>query len=212
MNKKEAENITIKLIKNYPEAKCSLDFSTPFQMLVAVCLSAQCTDERVNQVTKTLFKRYSTPEDFANANVEDIEKLIYSCGFYKNKARNLVNAGKKVCEDYNGIVPDNMEELMKIPGVGRKSANVIMLEAFNKPQGIAVDTHVKRISKRIGFSNEKEPEKIEQDLLKEIPKKYWKDVNHVFIYHGRNTCKSQNPQCENCVIKDCCNYYTNLKK
>ena len=170
MNKKDIIKI-IEILKNtYPDAKCSLDFTTPFEMLVAVILSAQCTDERVNKTTPSLFSKYSTPKDFAEIDITELEILIHPCGFY------------------NGKVPQTMEELIKLPGVGRKTANVVMLEAFNKPQGIAVDTHCKRIANRIGFSNEKEPEKIEQDLLKLIPKEYYKDVNHIFIWHGRNTC------------------------
>ena len=160
------------LKKEYPDAKCSLNFTTPFEILVAVALSAQCTDERVNKVTAEIFPKYNTPEDFANLPLEDIEKMIHSCGFYRNKAKNLKLASQKILKDFNGDVPNTMEELMTIPGVGRKSANVIMLEAFNNPQGIAVDTHVKRLSNRIGFSNEKDPEKIEKDLLKILPKKY----------------------------------------
>ena len=163
MTKKEAIKIIEKLIKAYPDAKCSLDFDTPFHMLVAVCLSAQCTDERVNKTTPSLFTRFSTPKDFANADLEELETLIYPCGFYKNKAKNLKAASKKIIDDFNGEIPQTMDELITIPGVGRKSANVIMLEAFNNPQGIAVDTHCKRIANRLEFSSEKEPEKIEQD-------------------------------------------------
>lgn len=207
MKKDEAINIVEKLIKYYPDAKCSLDFTTPFEMLVAVCLSAQCTDDRVNQVTPSLFSKYNTPSDFANANISDIEKLIHSCGFYKNKAKNLKAAGQKILDDFGGQVPNNMNDLITIPGVGRKSANVIMLEAFNNPQGIAVDTHCKRIANRIGFSKQSDPSKIEQDLLKLLPKEYWKDVNHILIWHGRNTCSSQKPKCENCPIKDNCNFF-----
>ena len=206
INQKETINIVEKLIKYYPDAKCSLDFETPFQMLVAVCLSAQCTDDRVNKTTPELFKKFSTPSDFMNASLEEIEELIHPCGFYKNKAKNLKAAGAKIINDYNGQVPKTIEQLITIPGVGRKSANVIMLEAFNDPQGIAVDTHVKRIANRLGFSKKSEPEKIEKDLLKIIPKKYWKDVNHVFIWHGRNTCKSQNPKCSSCPIKEFCQF------
>ena len=209
MKKKEAIEIVEKLIKMYPDAKCSLDFNTPFEMLVAVCLSAQCTDERVNKVTPKLFNVYDTPQDFANCDLETLENLIHSCGFYKNKAKNLKAAGQKIMNDFNGEVPQTMEELITIPGVGRKSANVIMLEAFNNPQGIAVDTHAKRLANRLGFSKESEPSKIEKDLLKVIPKEYWKDVNHIFIWHGRNTCSSQNPKCDNCLLKDCCFKYNN---
>ena len=207
MNKKEAVGIVEKLIKMYPDAKCSLDFSTPFEMLVAVCLSAQCTDERVNKVTPELFKVYDTPQDFADCDLENLENLIHPCGFYKNKAKNLKSAGQKIMNDFNGEVPQTMDELITIPGVGRKSANVIMLEAFNNPQGIAVDTHAKRLANRLGFSKESEPSKIEKDLLKVIPKEYWKDVNHIFIWHGRNTCSSQNPKCDICLLKDACLKY-----
>ncbi len=192
------------LKKEYPDAKCSLNFTTPFEILVAVALSAQCTDERVNKVTAEIFPKYNTPEDFANLPLEDIEKMIHSCGFYRNKAKNLKLASQKILKDFNGDVPNTMEELMTIPGVGRKSANVIMLEAFNNPQGIAVDTHVKRLSNRIGFSNEKDPEKIEKDLLKILPKKYYSDANHILILHGRNICKAQKPNCKNCCINSLC--------
>lgn len=203
----DAEKI-IKILKEcYPDAKCSLDFETPFQMLVAVCLSAQCTDERVNKTTPELFKKYSTPEDFAKADVKDVEKIIKPCGFYKNKAKNLVNAGKVIVEKFDGEVPNDMEKLQEIPGVGRKSANVIMCEAFNDAEGIAVDTHCKRLSNRLGLSDKEEPTKIEQDLLKIIPKEYWKDVNHLLIYHGREVCIARNPKCENCKLKEFCQYY-----
>ena len=204
MNKKQAVEIFELLKKQYPDAKCSLDFNTPFEMMVAVMLSAQCTDERVNKVTAEFFPKYNTPKAFADMPLEDIENLIHSCGFYKNKAKNLKLASQKILTEFNGKVPRTMEELMSIPGVGRKSANVIMLEAFNNPQGIAVDTHAKRISNRIGFSSAKEPQKIEQDLLKLFPKKYYYDANHILIWHGRNTCKSQKPNCENCCIKHLC--------
>ncbi len=204
MNKKQAVEIFELLKKQYPDAKCSLDFNTPFEMMVAVMLSAQCTDERVNKVTAEFFPKYNTPKAFADMPLEDIENLIHSCGFYKNKAKNLKLASQKILTEFNGKVPQTMEELMSIPGVGRKSANVIMLEAFNNPQGIAVDTHAKRISNRIGFSSAKEPQKIEQDLLKLFPKEYYYDANHILIWHGRNTCKSQKPNCENCCIKHLC--------
>ncbi len=206
MNKNEAIEIVKKLKEMYPDAKCSLDFKTPFEMLVAVCLSAQCTDDRVNQVTPELFKVYNSPLDFANCDLNYLEKLIHSCGFYKNKAKNLKAAGQKIITDFNGKVPNTMNELITIPGVGRKSANVIMLEAFNNPQGIAVDTHAKRLANRLGFSKESDPSKVEQDLLKLIPKEYWKDVNHIFIWHGRNICSSQKPKCKDCLLKDFCQY------
>ena len=207
MNKKDAIKV-VEILKNtYPDAKCSLDFKTPFEMLVAVCLSAQCTDDRVNKTTPAIFARFDTPEEFANADIKELEALVHPCGFYKNKAKNLKAAGQKIVADFNGKVPNTMEELMAIPGVGRKSANVIMLEAFNMPQGIAVDTHCKRIANRLGLSNEREPSKIEQDLLKILPSEYYKDVNHIFIWHGRNTCTSQNPKCSTCPVRDYCKFY-----
>ncbi len=208
MNKKLATQIVKELIKMYPDAKCSLDFTTPFEMLVAVCLSAQCTDERVNKTTPSIFMKYKTPQDFADANIEELEVLVHPCGFYKNKSKNLKAAGRTIISEYNGEVPQSMEELIKIPGVGRKSANVIMLEAFNNPQGIAVDTHCKRIANRLGFSKESEPSKIEKDLCKYIPKEYWKDVNHILIWHGRNMCTSRNPKCEKCNLKEYCRFKT----
>lgn len=207
MNKKDAIKV-VEILKNtYPDAKCSLDFKTPFEMLVAVCLSAQCTDDRVNKTTPAIFARFDIPEEFANADIKELEALVHPCGFYKNKAKNLKAAGQKIVADFAGKVPNTMEELMAIPGVGRKSANVIMLEAFNMPQGIAVDTHCKRIANRLGLSNEREPSKIEQDLLKILPSEYYKDVNHIFIWHGRNTCTSQNPKCSTCPVRDYCKFY-----
>lgn len=206
MNKHSKEIVKI-LKERYPDAKCSLDFETPFEMLVAVMLSAQCTDERVNKTTPEIFEKYSTPEDFENINIEELEELIHPCGFYKNKAKNIKACAKMIMEKYNGEVPKTMEELIKLPGVGRKSANVVMLEAFGNAQGIAVDTHCKRISNRLGLSNEKEPEKIEKDLLKLFDKEDYKDINHLFIWHGRNTCDARKPKCEECVLKEICKTY-----
>ena len=207
MNKEKAVKI-IKILKEmYPDATCSLDFSTPFQMLVAVCLSAQCTDERVNKTTPGIFEKYRTVYYFNNLDIKILEELIHPCGFYKNKAKNLKAASKMIVEKFNGVVPDNMEDLITIPGVGRKSANVIMLEAFHNPQGIAVDTHAKRISNRIGFSSESDPLKIEQDLLKVIPKEYYYDVNHLLVWHGRKICTARNPKCQECKLKELCKEY-----
>ena len=192
------------LNKTYPDAKCSLDFETPFELLVAVILSAQCTDDRVNKVTPILFKVCSTPEEFSAIPIEDLENLIHPCGFYKNKAKNIKLTSEIIISKFDGKVPQTMEELMSLPGVGRKTANVVMLEAFNKPQGIAIDTHAKRLSNRIGLSSESDPEKIEKDLLNIIPKEYFKDINHVFMWHGRNTCTARSPKCENCTIANYC--------
>lgn len=208
--KKVAIEIIELMKKAYPDATCSLDFETPFQMVIAVMLSAQCTDERVNKTTPELFDKYGTAEKMAVADIRDLEKIIHPCGFYKNKAKNMKACSQKIIEEFGGVVPDNMEQLQSLPGVGRKSANVVMLEAFHNPQGIAVDTHAKRISNRIGFSKESDPEKIEQDLLKVIPREYYYDVNHLFVWHGRKTCDARKPNCENCTVKQYCNEYKKM--
>ena len=208
MKKNEAIKMINILKETYPDATCSLDFTTPFELVIAVMLSAQCTDERVNKVTPALFKKYNKPEDFINLNIEEIEKYIHSCGFYRNKAKNIKLCAQEIINKYNGIVPQTMEELQSLPGVGRKSANVISLEVFGIANGIAVDTHAKRISNKLGLSKEKSPDKIEQDLLKIFPKEYLKDINHLFVWHGRNTCTARNPKCDNCTIKQFCKSYT----
>ena len=200
------------LKETYPDATCSLDFETPFQMLVAVMLSAQCTDERVNKTTPTLFKRCKTIQDFADIDIKELEEIIHPCGFYKNKAKNIKLCAKQVLENFDGVVPDNMNDLQSLAGVGRKSANVVMLEVFNKPQGIAVDTHAKRVSNLIGLSDESDPVKIEQDLLKIFPNEYLKDINHLFVWHGRNTCIARKPKCDLCSVKDFCKYYKKISK
>ena len=212
MKKDEAIKILNILKQTYPDAKCSLDFTTPFEMLVAVILSAQCTDDRVNKTTPGIFCKYSTPEDFVKMPLETLEELVHPCGFYKNKAKNIKLTAEKIVNEFNGNVPDNMDDLLSLPGVGRKTAKVVMLEAFGKPQGIAVDTHANRLSNRIGFSDKDTPEKIEQDLLKLFPYEYLKDVNHILIYHGRATCTARSPKCENCSINSYCKYYKNLSK
>ncbi len=208
MNKEKAIKIIEILKQTYPDAKCSLDFTTPFEMLVAVILSAQCTDDRVNKTTPAIFEKYSTPKDFNEMPLEVLEELIHPCGFYKNKAKNIKLTAKKIEEEHNSQVPDTMEDLLSLPGVGRKTANVVMLEAFNKPQGIAVDTHAKRLSNRIGFSLEETPDKIEQDLLKIFPYEYLKDINHILIYHGRAICTARSPKCNQCSINKFCKYFT----
>lgn len=206
-SKKEAKEIVNILKKYYPEATCSLNFETPFQIVIAVMLSAQCTDERVNKTTPLLFKDYGTPEKMAKIDIKKLEEIIHPCGFYKNKAKNALDCSKKLIIDYNSIVPNNMKDLMNLPGIGRKSANVIMLEAFNDPQGIAVDTHAKRISNKIGLSNNSDPEKIEQDLLKQFDKTDWKDINHLLVWHGRYTCTARNPKCDKCPISKICDTF-----
>ena len=207
MKKSDAIKFVKILKETYPNATCSLDFKTPFQMVVAVMLSAQCTDERVNKTTPALFERCKTVQDFADIDINELEKIIHPCGFYKNKAKNIKLCAKQVLENFGGNVPDNMEDLQSLAGVGRKSANVVMLEAFNSPHGIAVDTHAKRVSNLVGLSNESDPVKIEQDLLKIFPNEYLKDINHLFVWHGRNTCVARKPKCDSCSVKNFCKYY-----
>lgn len=207
-NKNNAIKILKILKKYYPDAKCSLNFSTPFELLIATILSAQCTDERVNKTTPNLFKNYSTPKDIQAMDINELENIIHPCGFYKNKSKNIKACAHKIITDFNGNVPKTMDELISLPGVGRKTANVVMLNAFNLPQGIAVDTHAKRISNLIGLSKEEDPVKIEQDLLKIFPYEYLKDVNHLFVWHGRNICIARKPKCEICPINMYCKHYS----
>lgn len=207
MKKEDVISLVELLKKAYPDATCSLDFKTPFQMVIAVMLSAQCTDERVNKTTPALFERCKTIQDFADIDIKELEQIIHPCGFYKNKAKNIKQCAKQVLENFDGKVPDNMEDLQSLAGVGRKSANVIMLEAFGVASGIAVDTHAKRISNMIGLSKESEPTKIEQDLIKIFPKEYLKDINHLFVWHGRNTCIARKPKCENCPVNRYCKHF-----
>ena len=204
MKKSDAIILFNRLKDYYPDATCSLDYKEPFQLVVAVMLSAQCTDERVNKTTPELFSRCKTIQNFADIDINELEKIIHPCGFYKNKAKNIKLCAKQVLENFNGVVPHTMKELTSLAGVGRKSANVIMLEVFGIAEGIAVDTHAKRISNLTGLSKEKEPEKIEQDLLKTFPKECWKDLNHLLVWHGRNTCIARNPKCDTCPISDLC--------
>lgn len=212
MNKKDATQLVELLKKAYPDAACSLDFETPFQLVIAVMLSAQCTDERVNQTTPALFARCKTIQDFADIDIQELEKIIHPCGFYKNKAKNIKLCAKQVLENFHGEVPHTMEELITLAGIGRKSANVILLEVFGIAEGIAVDTHAKRISNLVGLSKQKEPEKIEQDLIRIFPKEYLKDINHLLVWHGRNTCVARKPKCNVCPINHLCKYGQTLKK
>lgn len=212
MKKTDIINFINILKQTYPDATCSLDFKNPFQITVAVMLSAQCTDERVNKTTPALFERCKTIEDFANIDIKELEEIIHPCGFYKNKAKNIKECAKMVLTKFNGEVPHTMDELLTLPGIGRKSANVILLEAFGIAKGIAVDTHAKRVSNRMGLSLETDPEKIEQDLLKIFPKEYLKDINHLFVWHGRKTCDSRKPLCDTCTVKQFCKYYLKSSK
>lgn len=192
------------LRKTYPNAHSTLVFKTPLQILVATILAAQCTDERVNKITPGLFKKYKTVSDFAKAKQSILEKEIYSTGFYRQKAKNIIALAKKILNEFSANVPDNMEDLISLPGVARKTANIVLSSAFEKAEGIAVDTHVKRLSQRLGFSKQDNPEKIEQDLMGEVPKKYWLRFNYLLVDHGRAICQARKPNCPACVINRFC--------
>lgn len=187
------------------EYKCYLNHETPWQLLIAVILSAQCTDARVNIVTKDLFEKYKTLEDFANADLVELEKDIHSTGFYKNKARNIILCAEKLVREYGGEVPQTLEELTGLAGVGRKTANVIRGNIYHEPS-VVVDTHVKRISRKLGFTTEEDPEKIEYDLMRILPKDHWILYNIQIITHGRGVCTARNPGCSQCFLKELCKH------
>lgn len=190
----------------YPNAKAGLDFTTPFELLIATILSAQCTDVRVNKVTAVLFKEHNTPKTILDLGVDGLSKYIKSCGLYKTKSKNIINTCNVLYHDYDSKVPDTIDELMKLPGVGRKTANVVVSNAFGTP-AIAVDTHVFRVTNRIGIVNEKDVLSTEMALMQEIPRDRWSKSHHLFIWHGRNLCKARNPRCEECILNDRCKFY-----
>ncbi len=200
---KEIFNCLNKIITN---PKCELNFKNNYELLVAVCLSAQCTDKRVNQTTPKLFEKYPTVYDLANASLSDIMSIIKPCGCYKNKAQNLKLACTDIVKKFNGQVPDNLEDLMTLRGVGRKTANVVLAEAFSKPT-IAVDTHVFRVANRLGLANSKTVDGVEKALMAGFDQKDWVKLHHTLILFGRYYCKAKNPQCENCELKKYCKYY-----
>jgi len=204
MPKGKAYAVFSQLQAAYPDAHCALDHNTPFQLAAATILSAQCTDERVNQVTPALFAQYPTPETLAVAAQEDVEALIRPTGFFRNKAKNLVGMARTLVAHHDGQLPDRMDDLVKLPGVGRKTANVLLGNAFGKNEGVVVDTHVKRLSGRLGWSQQDTPERIERDLMALFPKELWTDLSHVLIFHGRQVCGARKPQCAVCpVAADC---------
>jgi len=188
----------------YPGAHCELDFKNPLQLLIATILSAQCTDKRVNMVTPALFKKYRTAADYAKAAPADLESAIKSTGFFRNKAKSIRAAAAKMVECYGGKVPETMEQLRELPGVGRKTANVVLGNAFGKNDGIVVDTHVARLSQRLRLTREVDPEKIERDLMKLVPRQHWTDWSHWLIWHGRRRCFARKPDCANCEILRLC--------
>ena len=190
--------------KAYFRSYTALEFKNPFQILVATILSAQCTDAKVNQITPSLFRKYKTAADFARADQKVLEKEIRPTGFFRNKSKNIINASKRIVEDFAGEVPDNMEDLISLSGVARKTANIVLSSGFKKAEGIAVDTHVKRISGRLGLSREKDPDKIERDLMAIVPKNSWIDFNYMFVNHGRKICQARKPLCPECLLKHLC--------
>ncbi len=202
-----------KLKKVYPDAHCALNASNEFELLVATILSAQCTDERVNKVTPALFMNYPNAGALSKAQLEDVERLIMSTNFYKNKSKNLIGMAQKLVDQHQGEVPPDLEKLVELPGVGRKTANVVLGNAFNITSGIVVDTHVARLSQRLGWSREEDPVKIENDLMKIIDKEDWVLISHLLIYHGRQVCKARNPECAKCFLFDLCpKRYVKLKE
>lgn len=199
-----ALEILIRLKRLYPEAPCTLNYETPLQLMVATILSAQCTDERVNQVTPELFNKFPDAAAFAAANVEDIETLVRSTGFFRNKAKNIQGACRMIMAEFGGVVPKRMEELLKLPGVARKTANVILAHAYDIHQGVTVDTHVKRLSQRLGLTEHTDPVRIERDLMRIVPQEDWEHWSIRLIYHGRAICKARKPECEACILADLC--------
>ena len=199
-----AREIYDRLIAHYPDAHCALDFKSPFQLLVATILSAQCTDKRVNMVTPALFKRYRTPAALAAAKPEDLEEMIKSTGFFRNKTKSLLGMSNAVADEHAGKVPDTMAELVKLPGVGRKTANVVLGNAYDRNEGVVVDTHVGRVSKRLGLTKNTDPVKVEQDLMKLLPSERWTMLSHLLIEHGRRICEARRPKCEACFLNDIC--------
>lgn len=213
MTKKEKVKKILEILhEKFGDPKCALDFKTPFELLVAVILSAQCTDVRVNIVTKEMYKKVNTPEGFAALPVEEIEEMIKSTGFFRNKAKNIKLCSQQLLEQYNGEIPQEMDKLVKLAGVGRKTANVVRGEVWGLADGITVDTHVKRLSNLIGLVNNEDPIKIEQELMKIVPKKDWIDFSHYLILQGRDKCIARRPKCSECEIKEYCTYGKNQEK
>jgi len=202
--RKRARTILRRLEKQYPETRTALDYTNPFELLVATVLSAQSTDKMVNIITQKLFQKYRSPEDFLKAAPGELEQDIKASGFFNQKAKSIRGLSQKLISDFGGIVPSTMEELLTLPGVARKTANVVLGNAFGKNEGIAVDTHVHRLSWRLGFSDHDDPNKVEQDLLKLFPRDKWFKVSHLLIDHGRNVCFARNPNCAECVVNDLC--------
>jgi endonuclease III len=199
-----APEVTSRLKAEYPDARTELDWSNPLELLVATILSAQTTDVQVNRVTESLFTKYRTAEDYADSNPDELEENIRPTGFYRNKARSLQGVANALVEEHAGEVPRTMSELVALPGVGRKTANVVLGNAFGTNEGIVVDTHVRRVSGRLGLTESSDPVKIEQELMRSVPEEDWTIFSHLLILHGRRTCKARKPDCPNCILNDIC--------
>jgi len=208
LNKDEITTVLNKLTSTYPTPKCGLNYTTPFELLISLILAAQCTDLRVNQIRPILTKKYPTPEAIAKLSKKEIYEIIKSCSFPNNKANHILEASKKLVNEYNGKVPNTMKDLITIPGIGRKSANIILSECFGIVEGIAVDTHVTRLAKKIGFTNNTDVVKIEKDLMKKLPKSSWGYINHTLVEHGKTICIARRPKCDICPIYKNCREYT----
>ncbi len=202
--KKAVSRVLRRLKADYPDAECALVYRSPFQLLVATILSAQCTDQRVNLVTRDLFRKYPKPVDFATAPLKDIESAIKSTGFFRNKAKNIKSCSAELVEKHHGKVPQDLEALVELAGVGRKTANVVLGTAFGIPTGVVVDTHVGRLSRRLGLTKQKDPVKVERDLMRVLPKREWIDFSHRMIHHGRQVCAARKPLCEKCSMNKFC--------
>jgi endonuclease-3 len=204
IKQQRALEILVRVTRLYPDATCSLDYETPVQLLVATILSAQCTDERVNKVTPALFQQFPDARALAGADLEDLETLVRSTGFYRNKAKNIQGACRRIVTDFGGQVPNRMEDLLTLPGVARKTANVVLAHAFGINAGVTVDTHVKRLSKRLGLTKYDDPIRVERDLMKLLPQPDWENWSIRLIYHGRAVCMARNPACDRCALADLC--------
>jgi endonuclease-3 len=202
--KERARTIYDRLADEYPDPETALDYADPFQLAVATILSAQSTDEQVNKVTPELFRRFPDAEALAGADREEVEEIVHSTGFFRNKAKNIIGMARGLVEEHGGEVPRSLSELIDLPGIGRKTANVILGNAFGVDEGVVVDTHVRRLSRRLGFTEEERPEKIEEDLMDLFPKKSWTPLSHLLIFHGRQVCKARKPRCRECLVTRLC--------
>ena len=207
LSKEEITKLLDILENEYSDAKCGLDYSNPLELTISLILAAQCTDKRVNMIRPILFNKYPDVYSLAKADKKELEQIIHSCGFYNNKSKNIIETANIIVNNFDGKVPNTMKDLTSLAGIGRKSANIILQECFDITEGIAVDTHVTRITKKLGLTNNTEPLKIEADLMKVLPKKYWNKINHMLVCHGRAVCDAKKPKCSECLVNNICITY-----